>query len=254
MHSRGYVRPEHYTGLHVLVIGGNFSATDLVIDLCRHGVRADISHRKPEPKLGLPAGVIQYNEPVLFEEDKVYFRGDDVGYRFDVIIFGTGYRYGGNLHFLAPECQVETDELPRPLHKFLINPKYPTMAILNQVGHVASFPLCEYQAIYFQKLLLGDIELGSYVDVLSQAWSLTKRKPGWALKRQYWLNLDQYEYNKSLATESGLEREPANDHAAHYQLYDIVGIDRLTNPSTFRNKEYEFDEETGVYKMTEDWN
>ena len=251
-HSKDYASPEFYEGKHVLIVGAHASGTDLLIDLCEHGVRADISHRSPEPKLGLPLGVVQYNEPILFDRDTVYFKGDAEGHKFDVIIFATGY--DTNLQYLDPECLLETDVLPRPLYKFLVNPKYPTMAVFNQCCFIAPFPFCEYQALYFRKILLGELKLESYEDLLSEAWTLTKRKPDLHLKYQYGLHLDQFEYNKELAGLCGILLELENDMDALSNLYDRVGRDRAAGPATYRNKEYELDEGSGMFKMTKDWN
>jgi hypothetical protein len=251
-HSKDYASPEVYDGKHVLIVGAHASGTDLLIDLCEHGVRADISHRRPEPKVGLPTGVIQYNEPVLFEGDLVYFKGDNKGHKFDVIIFATGY--GTNLQYLDPECLIETDVLPRPLYKFAINPKYPTMAIFNQCVFIAPFPFCEYQALYFRDLLLGEITLDSYENILAEARSLLMRKPDLHLKYQYGLHLEQFEYNKDLARLCGIQLEQEHNMDSLCQLYDSVGKDRSVNPATYRNKEYEFDRESGMFSLTEDWN
>ena len=251
-HSKDYSSPEIYEGQHVLIVGAHASGTDLLIDLCEHGVKADISHRRPEPKVGLTPGVFQYAEPVLFEGDVVYFKGDDEGHRFDVIIFATGY--DTNLQYLDPDCLIETDVIPRPLYKFAINPKYPTMAIFNQCVFVAPFPFCEYQALYFRQILLEDIKLDCYEERLEEAWNLVKRKPDLHLKYQYGLHLEQFEYNKDLADMCGILLELENDMEALSRLYDSVGNDRGVNPSTYRNKEYEYERESGDYKMIEDWN
>ena len=251
-HSKEYSSPELYEGQHVLVVGAHASGTDLLIDLCEHGVKADISHRRPEPKLGLPPGAVQYPEPILFEGDYVYFKGDDKRYKFDVIIFATGY--DTNLQYLDPECLIETDVIPRPLYKFAINPKYPTMAIFNQCCFVAPFPFCEYQALYFRGILLGHVKLDSFEELSSKAWELVKRKPDLHLKYQYSLHLDQFEYNKDLAEICGILLELENDMDALCDLYDRVGKDRSANPSTYRNKEYGFERESGGFNLIQDWN
>ena len=246
IHSKAYSMPEDFNGSHVLVVGAHASGIDLTLDLFEHGVKVDISHRKPEPA-SLSPQITQFKEPVRFEKDHVYFKNDDTGYKFDMIIFATGY--DRNLEYLHPDCLLDTDILPRPLYNFIINPHYASMALFNQCSMIAPFPFSEYQAMYFRDILLGKIELGETQQLIEDSAKSIKRLPLEPLKYQYYLGLNQFQYIKKLADQCGVIVNKENDMEALYNLYDVVVKDRTRNPSKYRNKEYDFCKESNTFKM-----
>ena len=251
IHSKEYSVPEEFTGSHVLIVGAHASGVDLTLDLYEHGINVDISHRRPEPVPLLPQ-IRQFNEPVRFDKDYVYFKDGNRGYKFDVIIFATGY--DTNLEFIHPKCLLETDILPRPLYNFMVNPHYTSMALFNQCARIAPFLFSEYQALYFRDILLKKIILADNQVLLNDSMKLTQRLPSKRLKYQYDLDLGQFKYYRNLAQQCGMILEGENDMQALYNLYDVVSQDRAMNPSNYRNKEYTFIKEMNTFKMIKDWN
>ena len=238
IHSKEYADASPFLNQHVLLVGAHASGMDLLLDLAKSGVKVDVSHRRPEPISGLPEEAEQYPEPIEFEDDLVYFKGCEEGYKFDTIIFATGYET--SLGFLDPACMLETDVLPRPLYRYTLNPQYPTMAIFNQAVKIAPVLFSEYQALYFRDVLLGKIELGTSEKLTKEANDIVMERDDRPLKYRYQLDLEQFEVNKYFANSCKVPLEGQHNMDALCEFYDRVGKDRARNPSQYRDREYTF--------------
>lgn len=245
IHSKDYKIPEPFNNKKVLVVGGRSSAVDIVVDLHIHGADVSVSHRKDELLQGFPDSVIQYPEPVRFDEEKLHFKDNRSG-EFDTIIFATGYKT--SLDFLDPSCKITVETTPRPLYKYFINPIYPTMVIPDQCYQVAPFPLCEYQAIYIRELLLGNVQLPTAEERLKEAHAIIENNDE-PLKYKYALGLEQFNYYAELAKECDIETDGAFDFAALHDLYRDTAVARGKGPMTYRKDQYEYNAEAGKFQI-----
>lgn len=231
-----------------MVVGHRSSAIDLAVDLHIHGADSSISHRKGEKIQGFPDSLTQHPEPVKFDTNTVYFKDGSCA-EFDMIIFATGYKT--NLDFLHPSCGITVETLPRPLYKYFINPKYPTMMIGDQMQLVAPFPSCEYQGLYFKELLLGNVNPLNEEFRFEEANKLLNNFPDLPLKDQYAIHLEQFPYYSELAEESNVAAEGPFSFSALHDLYkDVWGI-RAENPMTYRQNEICFNEDVNRFELVD---
>lgn len=227
LHSRSYCTPQEFAGKHVLTVGSRFSGTDIVLDLWKNGVEVIMSHRTGKVLPGIPKDIAQVPEIECINERSVTFK-DGTTCHVDAILFATGY--DTNLGYLDPSCGIQTDILPRPLYKYCINPKYPTMTIFVQPC-VVSFIFSEYQALYLRRVLTGDLVLPSEGAMLAECDQLMKSRAHLPLKYRYNLYLDQFNYFKELSVHS-------EDLGDLCELYRVLCEDRSQNPLFYREKSY----------------
>ena len=228
LHSKAYCTPQEFVGKCVLTVGSRSSGTDIVLDLWKNGVKVIMSQRTGSLLPGIPDDIEQVPEIDCMNETLVTFK-DGTMRHIDVILFATGY--DTNLGYLDPLCGIQTDILPRPLYKYFINCKYPTMTIFDQAYQIAPFLFSEYQALYLKKIICGAVVLPTEADMLAEVDKVMESKAHLPLKYKYSLKLDQFSYYEEL---TGF----TEDLSDLCELYRILGVDRGSNPLFYREKSY----------------
>ena len=228
LHSKAYDTPQEFVGKCVLTVGSRASGIDILLDLWKNGVKVIMSQRTGIPLPGIPDDIEQVPEIDCMNETSVTFK-DGTTRHIDVILFATGYEL--NLGYLDPSCGIQTDILPRPLYKYFINCKYPTMTIFDMAYHNAPFIFSEYQALYLKKIISGAVVLPSEADMLAEAGKVMESKAHLPLKYKYSLMLDQFTYYEEL---SGFTEEFSDLR----ELYRIIFQNLRKNPLSYREKSY----------------
>lgn len=131
IHSHDYRYPEVFKDDTILVIGGNFSAVDIVQQTARHAKSVTWSHHnKHEPDIKrFGDNVIQKPDVLKFHEYDVVFT-DKSSAQFTTVIYCTGYEY--TFPFLSVDCGISTcDNFVKPLYKHCLNINRPSMGFIG---------------------------------------------------------------------------------------------------------------------------
>lgn len=131
MHSHDYRSPEPFKNETILVIGGNFSAVDIVLQTARLAKTVTWSHHcqdQPDIK-AFGANVIQKPDVLKFTNNNVEFIDGSLS-QFTTIIYCTGYEY--KFPFLSVDCGISTSEdYLKPLYKHCLNINRPSMGFVG---------------------------------------------------------------------------------------------------------------------------
>lgn len=201
MHSHEYRNPEAFKGETILVIGGKFSAVDIVQQTSKHAESVTWSHHlKKEPDTrGFGENVTQKPDVLkLCEHDVVFI--DDSRTQFTTIIYCTGYEY--KYPFLSVDCGISTcDAFVKPLYKHCLNINRPTMGFIGIANLVCPNQLFSLQSRFCLSFISGQKQLPTkqemfddYEADLKERWKrgLPKRKAhlmGPTVQEQYYADL-----------------------------------------------------------------
>lgn len=171
-HSKAFRNASDYVNKHVVVVGGNVSASDLVIDL--HNIvkgQLQLSQRGSNPALEnvwkLPNVKVRPQVARLSTEDNgtVHFSDGTKVSDVDKILFATGYRL--SYPFLNPEAVTPSNRLAG-FYQHVFQISDPSLAVVGQVRAALSFRVYEYQAVAVARYFAGRATLPS-VDA-QKAW------------------------------------------------------------------------------------
>lgn len=185
IHSHDYRSPEMFENEKILVIGGNFSAVDIVLQTSEFASSITWSHHlEDQPDVKAFGENVQQKPDVL----KLTANGaefvDGTFCEFSVIFYCTGYEY--KFPFLSVDCGISTHEdYVKPLYKHCLNINYPSMSFIGLPNLICPNQLFSLQARFSLAFLTGQKELPTkqemlrdYENDLGERWArgLTKKK------------------------------------------------------------------------------
>lgn len=208
IHSHEYRKPDHFKDENILVIGGNYSAVDIVQQTAEFSKSVSWSHHlkyKPDTK-AFGGNVNQRPDVKTIRENSVEFIDGSIS-RFASIIYCTGYQY--KFPFLSVDCGISThEEYVTPLYKHCLNINRPTMGFIglpnlicpNQIFSLQSRFCLKYMTKQ-KKLPTKDEMMKDYADEME-----TRKKRGEPKKKAHVMGADLQElYYIELATLANIE-------------------------------------------------
>ncbi|PVH80841.1 putative dimethylaniline monooxygenase [Cadophora sp. DSE1049] len=167
-HSKQFRNINEYVGKKVIVVGGNISAGDLVLDLHRIvSGQLILSQRGRNEKLdsiwnlrnirtvsAIKSLSVENNGTVEFNDGTTVFGVDK-------IIFATGYRL--SYPFIRPDPVAESGRL-QGFYQHIFKIGDPTLAVVGQVRAALTFRCYEYQAIAVARVFAGRGKLPSILE------------------------------------------------------------------------------------------
>lgn len=168
MHSHEYRKPEVFDDQSVLVVGGNFSAVDIVQQVGRHAASVTWSHHlKSQPDIPEFGGnVIQKPDVMKLREHDVVFVDNCISQPFDVIIYCTGYDL--KFPFLSVDCGISNcEEYVRPLFKHCLNINHPTMGFIGLSDLICPNQLFSLQSRFCLTFFTGRKALPSREEMMA---------------------------------------------------------------------------------------
>ncbi|KAL4965917.1 uncharacterized protein BDV14DRAFT_49345 [Aspergillus stella-maris] len=159
-HVNAFRSPDHYAGKKVVVLGGSFSASDVVGDIYKlvHGPLY-VSQGSHSPYVNeiwhLP------NVQVKPTISQIQNTGSKLSLAFsdgsqvkdvDKVIFATGYRF--SFPFFTPEPILSADRVPR-IYQHVFKIGDPSLAVLGLVRAPLLFRMLEYEAVAVARYYAG---------------------------------------------------------------------------------------------------
>lgn len=244
IHSHDYRFPEAFKDETILVIGGKFSAVDIVQQTARHAKSVTWSHHlKSEPNMrGCGNNIVQKPDVLKIRENDVVFI-DHSSAQFTTIIYCTGYEY--KFPFLSVDCGIGTsDDFVSPLYKHCLNINRPSMGFIGIANLVCPNQLFSLQSRFCLSFMVDTKRLPSKKEVLEDYEMDLKerRKRGLQGRKIHFMGPNvQEQYYSDLATTAGID--PIK--AVMPRMHAYTNISRDKNFLTFRNnKFYIIDDET----------
>lgn len=244
MHSHDYRSPEAFKDEEILVIGGNFSAVDIVLQSSQFARTVTWSnHCIDEPDVAaFGTNVIQKPDVLKMTESSVEFI-DETVLQFKTIIYCTGYEY--KFPFLSVDCGISNcDDYVKPLYKHCLNINRPSMGFIGIPNLICPNQIFSLQSRFCLTFMTGrkllpskhEMMMDSEVD-MEQRWisGLPKKKGhlmGPDVQDQYYIDL--------AAT---AEIEPIKPVIP--RMHKFTNINRNKDFINFRSKKYHIiDDET----------
>lgn len=250
MHSHDYRYPEPFEGENILVIGGNFSAVDIVQQTAKYAKAVTWSHHLVhEPDLrAFGNNVTQKPDVKRLKEDGVEFVDGSVS-QFSTVVYCTGYEY--KFPFLSVDCGISTcEEYVKPLFKHCLNINRPTMGFIGLPNLICPNQMFSLQARFCLMFMTGQKKLPSKDEMMKefekdmeQRW-----KRGLPKKKAHLMGPDiQDRYYADLAATAGVE--PIKPVIP--QMHKFINLSRNKDFINFRKKKfYIIDEVTFKTKST----
>lgn len=244
MHSHDYRNPEEFKDKAILVIGGQFSAVDIVHQTARHAKSVTWSHHlKKEPNLKeFGENVTQKPDVLELREHEIVFVDNSVS-NFTTVIYCTGYEY--KFPFLSVDCGISTfDDFVKPLYKHCLNIKRPTMGFIGLPNLVCPNQLFSLQSRFCLSFITGKKELPTKQEMLDDCEADLKErwKRGLPKRKAHMMGpIFQEQYYADLAITAGIE--PIKPVIPRMHIY--TNLNRDSDFLNFRNKKfYVIDDET----------
>lgn len=153
IHSHEYRKPDTFKDQDILVIGGNFSAVDIVQQTAEFAKSVTWSHHlkdKPDTK-AFGKNVNSKPDVKCLSERGVEFVDGSLA-EFTTIVYCTGYKY--TFPFLSVDCGISTDEdYVKPLYKHCLNIKNPTMAFIGLPNLICPNQIFSIQSMFCLKFI-----------------------------------------------------------------------------------------------------
>lgn len=208
IHSHHYRSADAFKDEDVLVIGGNLSAVDIVLQTAKCARSVTWSHHmKFEPDLSAFDGdVIQKPDVARFNEHGPIFV-DTTEARITSIIYCTGYEY--KFPFLSVDCGISTvDNYVKPLFKHCVNINRPTLAFIGLNNLICPNQLFDLQSRFSLTFINGRKQLPTKEEMLRDSEEDLERrwKLGLPSKKAHIMGAGfQYQYYIDLAETAGIE-------------------------------------------------
>lgn len=243
MHSHDYRDPEAFRDEDILVIGGQFSAVDIVQQTSRHARSVTWSHHLSyEPDLrGFGENVKQKPDVSSLTANEVCFVDSTVG-AFSSIVYCTGYEL--RFPFLSVDCGISTcDSHVQPVYKHCLNINRPSMGFIGLPNLICPNQMFDLQARFCLTFITGRKPLPSreemmkdFEDDMASRWSR-----GLPKKKAHVMADMQDEYYVDLATTAGIK--PIQPVMA--KMHKMTNINRDRDFLNFRRKKFTIiDDET----------
>ena len=163
LHSQSYRDATRYQNLNVLVVGGSFSALDIVKEVSHVAKHVYCSVRDPAQQEYLVgktdmANVTTVPFATLIEKDHVHF--STVSVPIDCIIFATGYYF--RFPFLDESrllSGISDGNQVNNLYLGLLHREFHNLAFVGLPFQTVPFMIAEYQAEYLRSLWSNEINL-----------------------------------------------------------------------------------------------
>lgn len=157
IHSREIRDWERFKGKTLCVVGGSYSAEDVLMQCIKFGAKrltSCVRTNKMDYK-GWPDIVDHVKGIVAFDGNTVEF-GDGSKQEYDVVVMCTGYQH--DFPFLDEELKLKTNNcLSTPLYDSVIFPDNPRMFYMGMQDQVYTFPYFECQALYILRVVEGKL-------------------------------------------------------------------------------------------------
>lgn len=249
MHSHDYRNPETVKGEEILVIGGNFSAVDIVQQTSPFAKSVTWSHHlkhKPDGK-AFGGNVNQKPDVKRMNESGVEFVDGSV-MKFSTIFYCTGYEY--KFPFLSIDCGINTNEdYVKPLFKHCLNIVKPTMGFIGVPNLICPNQMFCLQARFCLKFITKQKELPTFEVMMKDYESEmeTRRKRGEPKKKAHVMGPDVQEvYYADLAATA--EIDPLKPVIA--RMHKFTNLNRERDFINFRKNKYTIiDDETFEIKQ-----
>lgn len=237
LHSHDYRDPELYKGQDILVIGGNFSAVDVVQQTAKHAKRVIWSHHcKDQPDLAAFGPNVSQAPDVrkLTASGAEFINGSTEAVA--TIIYCTGYEY--KFPFLSVDCGVSTAEsFVKPLYKHCLSINRPTLGFIGLPNLICPNQMFSLQARFCLQFITGRKKLPSKEQMLAECESDLKAR--WARglppRKAHLMGHDiQGEYYRDLAVTAGIK--PLKPVIA--KMHKFTNINRDRDFINFRRFKY----------------
>lgn len=166
VHSHEYRSPEAFKNENILVVGGNFSAVDIVLQTSEHAACVFWSHHlKDKPDIKAFGENVQEKPDVLKLNKNGAEFADGTTEKFSVIVYCTGYEY--KFPFLSVDCGISTlDDYVKPLYKHCLNINYPSMSFIGLPNLICPNQLFSLQARFSLAFITGRKKLLSRKEMI----------------------------------------------------------------------------------------
>lgn len=237
MHSHDYRSPEVFKDETLLVIGGNFSAVDIVQQTVRHAKSVTWSHHlKNDPDVrGFGENVTQKPDVLILREHDVVF-ADNSSSPITTIIYCTGYEF--KYPFLSVDCGISTcDNFVQPLYKHCLSINRPTMGFIGLPNQICPNQLFSLQSRFCLSFITGKKTLPTRKQMKEDCESdLEDRwKRGLPKRKAHMMGRDvQEQYYADLATTADIE--PIKPVIPRMHVY--TSLSRESDFLNFRRKKY----------------
>ncbi|CRK98799.1 CLUMA_CG011966, isoform A, partial [Clunio marinus] len=203
IHSHDYKRPEPFKDENVLVIGGSFSAIDIILQTSNHAKHVTWSnHLKDKLNTNSYNDRIVHKPDVLELKEKGAIFIDGSYQEFSSIIYATGYNYG--FPFLSVDCGIGTEEgYIKPLYMHCLSINRPTLGFIGMMNLIVPNQCVDLQARFCLTFMTGRKLLPSKEEMIEdyedemkrrQDRGVPKRKThfmGGQYSHEYFINLAQ---------------------------------------------------------------
>lgn len=175
MHSHDYRYPEIFKDEKILVIGGNFSAVDIVQQTSKFASSVTWSHHLEHPPdlQAFGKNVSEKPDVMKLNENSVSF-SDGSEDNFTLIIYCTGYKY--SFPFLSVDCEIDTSEdYVKPLYKHCLNINRPSLGFIGLANLICPNQYFSLQARFCLTFMTGRKLLPSK-DEMMKDWTCEMNK------------------------------------------------------------------------------
>ncbi|XP_037025033.1 senecionine N-oxygenase-like [Bradysia coprophila] len=244
IHSHNYRSPEVFKDETILVIGGNFSAVDIVQQTAPHVKSVIWSHHlKNGPDVTLLGeNVTQKPDVLKLGENNAVFV-DNTTSTITTVIYCTGYEF--KFPFLSVDCGISScDGYVRPLFKHCLNINRPTMGFIGLPNLVCPNQLFSLQSRFCLSFMTGKKALPTKEEMIEDTETdLNDRwKRGLPKRKAHMMGLNvQAQYYADLATTAAVE--PIKPVIPRMHIH--AGMSRQRDFVNFRSNKYHvIDDET----------
>jgi dimethylaniline monooxygenase (N-oxide forming) len=209
MHSHTYRCPNIFTNEKVLIVGGNNSAVDLVIDCSNVSKVPTLWSHHIQRKLDLSqfeSQVIEKPDILELKENGVKFV-DESFEECSLIVYATGYLY--SYPFLTVDSGITAGDYVRPLWMHCLSINTPTLAFIGLPNLVCPNQMFQLQVQFCLTFITGRRPLPSkeemlreYEDDMRERW-----RKGLSSRKGHFMGPDssvQQNYYRSLSEKAGI--------------------------------------------------
>lgn len=159
MHAHDFRDAREFTGRHVLIVGGSYSAEDIGLQISKYGASSVTTcYRTQAMGFKWPEGMDERELLTRVEQQTVHFK-DGSRKDFDAIILCTGYQH--HFPFLADNLKLRTHNrlYPPNLYKGVVWRNVPQFFYVGMQDQFYTFTMFDLQAWYVRDVILGRIHL-----------------------------------------------------------------------------------------------
>ena len=231
-HSHQYRDPWPFKDQTMMVVGDNFSGTDIMLDIAAVSKRIYLSNSNKPLEAIMPQNVEQVSRITTITGNTVCTEGRSLE-EVNHLIFCTGYLY--HIPFLAKDCGVLVESKRiHPCYHHTINATYPSMAFIGLNVRIIPFPCFDLQVQWVTSIWRGDKRLPSRDEMVQQCCHdyRLRLERGMSTHHAHYMGALQWDFYEQLAAMGGV---PPLDPKVK-EIYDIVSHRRLRDIQTYRDE------------------